>query len=238
MAWSLIGAGLTVDGLGRRARSAFQPAIGGAKVRCVRCNNHVAMHNIFAYMSVWIVGQATGIAGMSWRAIHQITSDRKVPAMSTKTTKTTKTTGKTPFETFDFPAPAFELPVAFRELAEQAVSQVRETYAKIKSAAEEATDLAESTIETAREGAFAWGVKAIDAARSNADASFTLARDLFGAKTVSDVIELQSAFVRKQFEAGTAQFKELQQLTEKVITDTTKPVTQKVEKTLKDLKAA
>ncbi len=158
--------------------------------------------------------------------------------MSTKTTKTTKAAALGPFEAFNFPAPAFEFPAAFRELAENSVTQARDAYAKMKTAAEDATDLVEGTIETAREGAFAISVKALDAAKSNSDASFAFARDLVGAKTFSDVIELQSAFARNQFEAVVAQFKELQDLTQKLVADTAKPVTERVEKTFSEMKVA
>ena len=65
-----------------------------------------------------------------------------------------------------------------------------------------------------------------------------LARDIFGAATMSEVIELQSSFARKQFEAVTAQMREFQALGEKYITATTKPVAEKVEKTFKELKVA
>src|SRR5947199_4457057 len=88
---------------------------------------------------------------------------------------------------------AFQFPNAFRDLAEKSVTQARDTYAKLKTAAEDATDLVESTVEAAREGAFALSVKALDAAKTNSDASFALARELFGARTLSEVIELQSA---------------------------------------------
>jgi phasin len=132
---------------------------------------------------------------------------------------------------------AFQFPNAFREFAEKSVTQAREGYAKMKTAAEDATDLIESTVEAAREGAFALSVKALDAAKTNSDASFALARELFGAKTLSEVIELQSTYARRLFETVTAQFKEFQELTEKVVTDTTKPVAEKVEKNLKAVAA-
>jgi phasin len=154
-----------------------------------------------------------------------------------KTTKNGKTTG-TPFEAFAFPTPNFEVPAMFRDLAEKSVSQARDAYAKVKTATEDATSLVEDTFETARDGAFAIGVKALDAAKANTDASFALARDLFGVKTFSEVIELQSAFARKQFEAVSTQVKELQELGEKFFTETAKPVTEKVEKTFKELKVA
>ena len=159
---------------------------------------------------------------------------------TTPTAKTTKAarTAANPFEAFSFPAPTFEVPAAFREFAEKSVTTARDTYTKIKSVADEATGLLEETLETAREGAFAIGVTALDAAKSNSDASFALARDLFGAKTVSEVIELQTAFARKQFDAFASQFKEFQELTGKLVADTTKPVADKVEKTFKELKVA
>jgi phasin len=158
------------------------------------------------------------------------------------TTATVKKTAKAAqgaaFEAFNFPTPTFEVPAAVREFAEKSVTQARDAYSKLKTAADDATGLVEETLETARQGTFAIGVKSLDAAKSNSDASFSFARELFGAKTMSEVIELQSSFARKQFDAFTSQFKEIQALTEKLVTDTTKPVAEKVEKTFKELKVA
>ena len=156
---------------------------------------------------------------------------------TSKTSKTAKSAG-TPFEAFGFPATNFEVPAAFREFAEKSASQARDAYARLKSAGEEATGLVEETFENARDGALEIGVKTLDAAKTNSDASFALARDIFGAKSLSEVVALQSAFARKQFEAMTAQMKEFQALSEKVIATTTKPVSEKVEKTFKELNVA
>jgi phasin len=154
-----------------------------------------------------------------------------------KTAKAAKPTA-TPFEAFSFPTPNFEVPAAFREIAEKSVSQARDAYDKLKSATEEATGLVEETFENARDGALAFSFKAIDAAQSNSNAAFGFARDIFGVKSVSEFVELQSAFARKQFEAVTEQMKELQSLGEKYVTTTTRPVTAKVEKTFADMNAA
>ena len=157
---------------------------------------------------------------------------------------TTATNGKkaksasAPFEVFNFPTSNFEVPAAVREFAEKSVSQAREAYDKFRTAADDATGLVEETLETAREGAVAIGLKAVDAAKTNSEASFSFARDLFGAKTMSDVIELQSTFARKQFDTFTSQFREFQALTEKLVIDAAKPVSEKVEKTFKDMKVA
>ncbi len=157
---------------------------------------------------------------------------------------TTATNGKkpksasAPFEAFNFPTPNFEVPAAVREFAEKSVSQAREAYDKFRTAADDASGIVEETLETAREGAVAIGLKAVDAAKVNSEASFSFARDLFGAKTMSDVIELQSTFARKQFDTFASQFREFQALTEKLVVDAAKPVSEKVEKTFKDMKVA
>jgi len=80
--------------------------------------------------------------------------------------------------------------------------------------------------------------KALDAAKNNTDASFAFARDLFGAKTVSEVIQVQTAYTRKVFDAAASQFKDFQELTQKFVTDATRPVTEQVEKTFREIKAA
>jgi phasin len=163
-------------------------------------------------------------------------------AKTEKAVKATTTAAKAaisaPFEAFNMNMPTVEVPAMFRDFAEKGIAQARDAYAKMKSAAEEATDMVEDTYETARESAFAIGVKALDAAKTNTDASFALARDLFGAKTFAEVIELQTAFARQQFDTVASQVKELQDLTAKFMTETAKPVTSQVEKTFKDIKAA
>lgn len=162
-------------------------------------------------------------------------------AMTTAKSKPAKAAAAaptTPFDAFSMNVPTVEVPAAFREFAEKSIAQARDAYAKLKTAAEDATDVVEDTYETAREGAMTLGVKALDTAKSNADASFAFARDLFGAKTIAEVIEFQTAFARQQFDAITAQVKEFQELAQKVATDTAKPFTSKVEKTFKEIKVA
>lgn len=139
------------------------------------------------------------------------------------------------FEGFTYPTSAFEVPAAFREAAEKSVTQFRDSYDKMKTAAEDATAMVEDTLETARANALGMSEKALDAARSNTDAAFNLAGDLMAAKTVSDVVELQTAYARKAFETATAQMKEFQELSQKFMTDASKPVTDQVEKTMKDI---
>lgn len=162
-------------------------------------------------------------------------------AAEPKTAKTAKAPPQAaipnPLEAFSMQMPSVEMPAAFRELAEKSVEQARDGYAKMKVAAEEATDMVEDTYETARAGALEFGAKAIDMAKVNTDASFAFSKDLFGARTFAEVIELQSSFARQQFDTFSAQAKELQEITQKYVTDATKPVQAQFEKTFKDIKA-
>jgi hypothetical protein len=56
------------------------------------------------------------------------------------------------FEAPKFDIPKIEVPAAFRELAEKGVSQVKESYERLKMAAEEATDVLETTYANASKG--------------------------------------------------------------------------------------
>jgi phasin len=126
------------------------------------------------------------------------------------------------FPTFEFPR--FEFPVAYRELAEKGVAQAKQNYERAKTAAEEANELIESTYSTAMRGWSDYGLKVIEAMRANSDAHFDFARDLLAVKSASDVVELSSAHARKQFDAFSAQGKELASLAQKVSNDTAEPI--------------
>ena len=124
-------------------------------------------------------------------------------------------------------------PPAFREFAEKGVSQAKENYEKMKTAAEEATGLLEGTYATASKGASEYGFKVIEAARINTNAAFDFASELMNAKSFSDFVELSTAHTRKQFETLTAQSKELASLAQKVATETAEPVKESVNKAFK-----
>jgi len=137
------------------------------------------------------------------------------------------------FEFPKFDMPKFEIPPAFRELAEKSASQAKENYEKMKTAAEEATDVLEDTYTTASKGASEYGLKVIEVARANTDAAFDFATEIMGVKSLSEMIELSTAHARKQFETFTAQSKELAALAQKVATDAAEPVKDSVNKAFK-----
>src|ERR1700757_4126279 len=150
----------------------------------------------------------------------------RVMAEATTTTPPRVKTSKPSTGAFEIPKfeiPKVEMPAAFREFAERGVAQCKDTYEKMKAAAEEATDVLETTYSTASKGASDYGLKMIEAARVNTNAAFDYYGELITAKTLSEVIELSSVHARKQFEALTEQGKELNALAQKVATDTAEP---------------
>jgi phasin len=128
------------------------------------------------------------------------------------------------FEMPKFEMPKFEIPAAFREFAEKGVAQARENYEKVKSAAEEVTDVFEDTYSTASKGCASYGLKIIETTRANSDAAFDLMTELVAAKSYSEMVELYSAYMRKQFDAFVAQAKDLSEHAQKVATDTAEPI--------------
>lgn len=146
-------------------------------------------------------------------------------ASKVKTTKPATGVFEMPkFEMPKFDIPKVEMPAAFREFAERGVAQAKDTYEKMKAAAEEATDVLETTYSTATKGASDYGLKVIEVARVNTNAAFDFAGEVMAAKTLSEVVELTSAHARKQFEALTQQSKELNALAQKVATETAEPI--------------
>src|SRR5262249_23241995 len=108
----------------------------------------------------------------------------------------------------NFELPKLEIPAAYREFAEKSVSQAKETYEKIRSAADDATDMFEGAYATVSKGVADCGLKMIEAARVNTNASFDFASQLMAVKSFSEVIELSTAHVRKQFDSFSTQTKD------------------------------
>jgi phasin len=123
-----------------------------------------------------------------------------------------------------FEKSATEATAAFREMAEKSIVQAKDTYAKMKTAAEEATGMIEHTYANASKGAADYGLKVIEAARANSNAAFDFATELFGARTMAQMVEISTAHTRKQIEAITAQARELSALAQKVATTTAEPI--------------
>ncbi len=128
--------------------------------------------------------------------------------------------GMPKFDIPKFNLPNVEMPAAFREMAEKGVEQTRDTYAKAKVASEEAADLLENTYEAAIKRATDYNRKLFAIARTNTRTAFDSIQELLGAKSPSELIELSTAQMRKQFELVSTQNKELCALAQQMATET------------------
>lgn len=129
-----------------------------------------------------------------------------------------------------------KLSESFRELAEKGAVQTKEAYAKMKEAAEDATKTVEATLESAQAGSVELGLKAIEALRTNAENSLSHMEALLGVKSVSELFELQTAFLRKQAEVAVEQAKTLQETSKKVAEKVAAPGKSAAEKAMKSFK--
>ncbi|AOF91732.1 phasin [Sinorhizobium sp. RAC02] len=130
-----------------------------------------------------------------------------------------------------------KLSESFRDFAEKGAAQSKEAYAKMKEAAEDATKTVEATLESAQAGSVELGLKAIDALRTNAENSLSHLEALLGVKSVSELFELQTAFLRKQAEVAVEQAKTLQETSKKVAEKVSAPGKSAAEKAMKSFKA-
>ncbi|AZO08791.1 MULTISPECIES: phasin [unclassified Mesorhizobium] len=151
-----------------------------------------------------------------------------------------KTTGKTEtienVESVSFdPSKATE---QVRAVAEQGVEQAKEAFSKLQSDAETTQKALESSFELAKTSRNEVSLKTIAALRANTEAGFTHLEALVAAKSPSEFLELQSAFLNKQIETSIEQAKTLQALMLRAAEDVSKPIKDAFEKVLRDLKAA
>jgi phasin len=128
------------------------------------------------------------------------------------------------FEIPQFDMPKMEVPEAFREFAEKGASQAKENCEKMKAAAEEATNALEETYTIATKGAADYGLKLIEAARTNTNAAFNFYGELMAVKSMAEVVELSTAHARKQFDALSVQTKELAVIGQKAAVDASEPI--------------
>jgi phasin len=130
---------------------------------------------------------------------------------------------------------AAALPVAesFRSALEKGVAESRAAFAKAKTAADEAAGAFEESLAAAKDGAIAINAKGFEALRANADANFDFFKAVFAAKSLSDVVALQTEYARKQVETFTSQSKDLGALTQKAMADAVEPIKEQVAKSFK-----
>ncbi|WP_245410514.1 phasin [Notoacmeibacter marinus] len=111
----------------------------------------------------------------------------------------------------------------FRSFAEKGMAQTQEAYAKFKSQAEENHKALEESVETVRSAVQTVSKKSIENARQQSQAAFDHVERLMGVKSISEFLEIQTAFLRQQAEMNIAQAKEMQNVTSGAVEEVSKP---------------
>ena len=129
-----------------------------------------------------------------------------------------------PFGMSKYEMPQMQVPAELREMTDKGVAHARDAYAKAKVASEEAVDLLANVYATVAKGATEYNLKLIDMTRTNNRAAFDYAHQLLGVKSPSELIELSTAHLRKQFDIVSAQNKELHALVQELTAEATAPI--------------
>jgi len=148
---------------------------------------------------------------------------------------------KSAAQTDAFAFPSFDpakMTDGYRDYAEKTLEQSKEAYSKMKTMAEDTSKTIETTMQNAQAGTVEVGLKAIDAVRSTVDASLHHMEALLGVKSVAELIELQTAYVRKQTELSADHAKLMQEAARSAIENVAKPAKTAVEKAAQEFKSA
>lgn len=142
-------------------------------------------------------------------------------------------------ETIEFPT--FDTKPAsdqFRSFAEKGMEQSQEAFARFKLGADSAQKAFEASYEGARAASNELSMKSMAAMRASTELTFSHFEALLRMKSISDFAELQTSFLRKQYEIALNGAKDLQTATSKGAEDAVRPVKDIVERAWSDLKVA
>ena len=128
------------------------------------------------------------------------------------------------------------IPEQVQAIAEDSVSKARESYDKLNTAAKDSAKVLEEVMVAAQAGAKSIGDKVLKNTEANTEAVFEAAQALARAKTLPELLRLQTSFVQQQFSTAGAQSKELFELSTKVAQQTFESLNSAATKTFEQLK--
>jgi phasin len=117
-----------------------------------------------------------------------------------------------------------EMAASMHEMADKGMAQTKDNFKNAKAATEEAAHVFQQAYTVAAKGATDYNLKVFEIARFNTNAAFDFARELLAVKSLSEFVELSSTRSHQQFEAMTAQSKELAILAQKVSSESAEPL--------------
>jgi phasin len=124
----------------------------------------------------------------------------------------------------DVMTPDTSVPETVRAMAEKVVDQSRKVYDHSKDALDASVTTLERTFDAAGQGAVAFNRKIIDIAQRNVNSGFDLAKSLAGAKNLSEMVELQTAYWQKLLGTLECQAEEVRSLSTKMAAAASEPL--------------
>ncbi|KRR12230.1 hypothetical protein CQ12_31790 [Bradyrhizobium jicamae] len=116
------------------------------------------------------------------------------------------------------------VPGIFNGFAEQNLTKAKENIEKAKMASGAVNDALRDAYSANAKGAADYAAKLIEFSNANTSSAFDFLSHLLGLKSPSEILQLSAAQGCKNFEATTAQSRELWQLTRKIATETADPL--------------
>jgi phasin len=138
----------------------------------------------------------------------------------------------------DVMTPDTSVPETVRAMAEKVVDQSRKVYDHSKDALDVSVATLERTFDAAGQGAVAFNRKIIDIAQRNVNSGFDLAKSLAGAKNLSEMVELQTAYWQKLLGTLESQAEEVRSLSTKMAAAATEPLKEQVKRGVDELRKA
>ena len=117
-----------------------------------------------------------------------------------------------------------------RELAQIGVRKAAEGWEQISKAAQTATEQLNAQVTEARDNAAKAGLKILEVAKEDADASFAAMRDLLSAKSPLEAFDVSAKYWRGRLETRIAQAQDLGAFVRKTADDAVRPVQERIEK--------
>jgi hypothetical protein len=117
-----------------------------------------------------------------------------------------------------------------REFAQIGVRKATEGFEQISKAAQTATEELNTQMTQAREGATKAGLKLLEVAKEDTDASFAAVRDFLAAKSPIEAFDVSAKYWRGRLEARMAQAQDLGAYVRKATDEAVRPMQERIEK--------
>ena len=117
-----------------------------------------------------------------------------------------------------------------REFAQIGVRKATESFEQISKAAQTASEQLNAQATEARENAAKAGLKILEVAKEDADASFAAMRDFLAAKSPLEAFDVSAKYWRGRLETRIAQAQDLGAFVRKSADDVVRPVQERIEK--------